>query len=101
MDLTITFTFDGSAKPSQGSIGFALAFTDTGNRIVTYWGQPAGIDLQSYRSKICSLLAAVQLLRLIVEFNNVKANSSKIVSNIFKIYKDSQSMLKKLQRMNE
>ena len=44
IDLTLAIASDGGAKPSRGSIGFVLASADTGDPIVTCWGQPAGID---------------------------------------------------------
>ena len=59
INLTIAIASNGSAKPSNGSIGFVIAFADKGDPIITCWGQPAGIDPQSYCSEICSLLAAV------------------------------------------
>ena len=92
---------DGGAKPSLGSIGFVLASADKGNPIVTCWGQPAGINPQSYCSEICSLLATVCLLCLLVEFFNARIHPPKVVKNTFKIYTDSKSMPKKLERMDE
>ena len=92
VDLTIVFASDGDTRPPQGSIGFILASTDTGNRIIICWGQPTGIDLQSYCSEICSFLVAVRLLHLLVEFYDTRDNLSKVITNIFKIHTDSQSM---------
>ena len=94
------YIYDG-AKPSHGSIGFVIAFADTGNPIVTCLGQPAGIDPQFYSSEIYSLLATVCLLRFLVEFFDARIHPSKVIKNTFKIYTDSKSMLKKLERMNE
>ena len=48
INLTIAIALDGGAKPSHGSIGFVIVSADTGNPIVTCWGQPAGINPQSY-----------------------------------------------------
>ena len=47
IDLNFAIALDGGAKPSCGLIGFVIASADTGDPIVTCWGQPAGIDPQS------------------------------------------------------
>ena len=101
INLTIAIVLDGGAKPSRGSIGFVIASADTGDPIVICWGQPVGIDPQSYLSEICSLLAAVQLLRLLMEFYNTHIHPPKVINNTFMIYTDSKSMLKKLERMDQ
>ena len=46
-------------------------------------------------------MAAVQLLRLPVEFFDAHIHPPKVINNTFKIYTDSKSMLKKLKRMDE
>ena len=101
INLKFAIALDGGATRSRGLIGFVIASAKSGDPIVTCWGQPAGINPQSYRSEVCALLAAVCLIRLLVEHYDEHICTPNIIHNAFKIYTDSKSMLKKLERMDE
>ena len=73
---TIAIATDGGAKPKQGSIGFVIARDHNGERFFESYGQPAGIEPQSFRSEICSLLAAIRFLQLLVKYNDFLSNST-------------------------
>ena len=101
INLNFAIASDGGATRSCGSIGFVIASADLGNPIVTCWGQPAGIDPQSYWSEVCALLAVIYLICLLVEYYDKRIDPPNIIHNAFKIYTDSKSMLKKLERMDK
>jgi hypothetical protein len=58
---------DGGAIPMKGSIGFVIADED-GDILLTCFGQPAGNNPLSFRSKICSFLAAIRLVTLLNQY---------------------------------
>ena len=74
--MTITIATDGDAKPKQGSIGFIIVQAQDRERYFQSYGQPAGIEPQSFWYKICSLLAAVRFLQFLVKYNDFLSNST-------------------------
>lgn len=96
-DLIIVFASDGGAKPLRGLIWFIIDSTDTVDWIVTCWGQPVGIDPQSYCIEICSLLAAIYLLRLLMEYYDNWSESSKVITNTFKMHRYSKHVEETLE----
>jgi len=99
--ITIAIATDGGAKSKKGSIRFVIAKAHDGDRYFQSYGQPGGIEPQSFRSKVCSLLAVVHFLQLLVKYNNFLHNTTKEIRSEFEIYTDSSSMVTKLNCMNE
>jgi hypothetical protein len=58
---------DGGAIPMKGSIGFVIA-DEEGNILLMCFGQPAGNNPLSFRSKICAFLAAIRLVTLLNQY---------------------------------
>ena len=92
---------DGGAVPRKGSLGFLITDSN-GEPFITCYGQPAGHDPRSYRSEICGALAAVRLLRLYIEYFDMRLGNDILSENItIQLYTDSESMIIKLKEMNE
>lgn len=99
-DNTILIASDGGAIPNQALIGFVIA-DDQGNIFVTCWGQPSRYDPQSFRSKVCSTLAALRLIKFYCEYFRTITGETKCIKNKFEIITDSESMQKKIANMDK
>ena len=62
----IILVTDGGAIKYKGSIGFVMTTSD-GTVLLSCFGQPAGLDPLSFRSKACAFLAATRLIFLIAQ----------------------------------
>ena len=51
----------------KGSLGFLIT-DDEGNPFIRCYGQPAGMNPQSFRSELCVALAALRLLYLYIRY---------------------------------
>jgi hypothetical protein len=87
---------DGGATPMKGSLGFVIADED-GNILLTCFGQPAGNNPLSFRSEICSFLAAVRLVTLLNEYYDNIIPCKEPARSKIQVYTDSLSMIKKLK----
>ena len=77
-------------------MGFVIAKYHYGEQFLCCYGQPIGINPWLFRSKTCSLLAAVWLICLLVEYYNNINNTKMEIKAQFQIYTNSLSMIKKL-----
>jgi hypothetical protein len=82
------------------SIGSVIADED-GNILLTCFGQPAGNNPLSFRSKICAFLAAIRLVTLLNQYydNIVQCNTP--TRSKIQVYTDSLSMMTKLEAYGE
>jgi hypothetical protein len=69
--------------------------------LVTCFGQPAGHDPLSFRSKICAFLAAVKLITLLIQYDDDLLSCNEKVRGKFQFFTDSLSMIKKLEAYSE
>ena len=92
---------DGGAAACKESLGFLI--TDAkGNPFIRCYGQPAGMNPQSFRSEICAALAALKLLYLYIKYFDERHNGETLSKQInLHIYTDSESMIKKLNAIRE
>ena len=84
-----------------GSIGFIIT-DEEGNPFIRCYGQPAGLNPQSFRSEICATLAALRFVTLYIQYFDEKTVGVPMTKlpNI-QIYTDSKSMLDKIEAINK
>jgi hypothetical protein len=87
---------DGGAIPLKGSLGFVFA-DEEGTILLTCFGQPSGNDPLSFRSEICAFLAAIRLVKLLIQYYDNKVPCDEPVRSKIQVYTDSASMMKKLK----
>jgi hypothetical protein len=87
---------DGGAIPLKGSLGFVFA-DEEGTILLTCYGQPSGNDPLSFRSEICAFLAAIRLVKLIIQYYDEKISCDEPGRSKIQVYTDSASMIKKLK----
>ena len=81
----------------KGSLGILIT-DDEGNPFIRCYGQPAGMNPQSFRSELCAALAALRLLYLYIEYFDQRLKGKILSKQInIQIYTDSESMIKKLK----
>ena len=89
----------GGAIKYKGSIGFVLTTSD-GTVLLSCFGQPAGLDLLSFRSEACVFLAATRLIIIIAQHYDKLITNAIDISCKMHLYTDSLSMIKKLKSMD-
>ena len=95
----IIMATDGGDIQYKGSIGFVLTTVDGTVPLLCY-GQLAGHNPLSFRSKACLFLAATQLIFLIAEhYDKLIVDAIDILFKIH-LYTASMSMIKKLKSMD-
>ena len=94
---------DGGAYETKGkgSTGFLIT-NSSDHPFITCYGQPDGYEPKSYRSEICAALAALRLLRIYIEYYDLRLGNNILSTNInMHVYTDSESMIIKLNKMKE
>ena len=77
----------------KGSLGFLIT-DDEGNPFIRCYGQPAGMNPQSFRSELCAALAALRLLHLYIKFFDEQYGGTMLSQQLnLQIYTDSESMI--------
>jgi hypothetical protein len=84
---------DGGAIPLKGSLGFVFA-GEEGTILLMCYGQPSGNHPLSFRSEICEFLAAIRLVKLIIQYYDEKILCDEPGRSKIQVYTDSASMIK-------